>query len=110
VGGSSHIDDQTAIDDLLNTAPGDQGRVVCRRQNQDRSRQACLVVSAQLSTKASSSACGSARYGEVAYGVSRRRGQRREDRLPSFRNALQAFDFAVTPKGADAGSEEGEKK
>ena len=40
VGGSSHTADQTAMDDLLNKLRGDQGRVVRRREDQDRSRQA----------------------------------------------------------------------
>ena len=48
--------------------------------------------------------------GEVAYGVRDGEASVAKIDLPSFRNALQAFDFAVTPKEPTPAPKEGEKK
>ena len=48
--------------------------------------------------------------GEVAYGVRDGEASVAKIDLPSLRDALQAFDFAVTPKEPTPAPKEGEKK
>jgi hypothetical protein len=109
VGGSSHTADQTAMDDLLNKLLAIRAESFVDAKTRTGLDKPALVVSASFD-EGKFERVRFGQVGEVAYGVRDGEASVAKIDLPSFRNALQAFDFAVTPKEPTPAPKEGEKK
>jgi hypothetical protein len=109
VGGSSHTADQTAMDDLLNKLLAIRAESFVDAKTRTGLDKPALVVSASFD-EGKFERVRFGQVGELAYGVRDGEASVAKIDLPSFRNALQAFDFAVTPKEPTPAPKEGEKK
>ncbi|HUQ89332.1 MAG TPA: DUF4340 domain-containing protein [Vicinamibacterales bacterium] len=109
VGGPSHTADQTAMDDLLNKLVAIKAESFVDAKTKTGIDKPALVVSASFD-EGKFERVRFGQVGELAYGVRDGEVSVAKIDLPSFRNALQAFDFAVTPKEPTPAPKADEKK
>jgi hypothetical protein len=109
VGGPSHIADQAAMDDLLNKLVGIKAESFVDAKTKTGLDKPALVVSVSYD-EGKFERVRFGQVGETAYG--QRDGEAGVAKIDtnSMRAALQAFDFAVTPKEPTPAPKEGEKK
>ena len=98
------------MDDLLNKLVAIKAESFVDGNDEDRPRQAGARGERQLSTRASSSACGSARLAKPRSACATAKRASRRSTPMSMRAAMQAFDLAVTPKEPAPAPKDGEKK
>ena len=109
VGGSSFTADQTAMDDLLNKLVAIRAESFVDAKTRTGLDKPALVVSASFD-EGKFERVRFGQVGENAYGVRDGETGIAKIDMASMRNALQAFDFAVTPKEGAAAPKEGDKK
>ena len=110
VGGSSHTADQTAMDDLLNKLVGIRAEsFVDPAKTRTGLDKPALVVSASFD-EGKFERVRFGQVGENAYGARDGETGVAKIDMTSMRNALQAFDFAVTPKEGTTAPKQGDNK
>ena len=109
VGGSSHTADQAAMDDLLNKLAGIRAESFVDAKTRTGLDKPALVVSASFD-EGKFERVRFGQVGENAYGVRDGETGVAKIDMTSMRNALQAFDLAVTPKEGTTAPKEGANK
>ena len=110
VGGASHVADQTAMEDLLNKLVAIKAEsFVDPAKTKTGIDKPALVVSASFD-EGKFERVRFGQVGEMAYGIRDGESGVAKIDMTSMRNALQAFDLAVTPKEGTVAPKQDEKK
>jgi hypothetical protein len=109
VGGSSHTADQAAMDDLLGKLAAIRAESFVAAATRTGLDKPALVVSASFD-EGKFERVRFGQVGETAYGMRDGEAGVAKIDVTSMRNAMQAFDLAVTPKEPAPAPKEGEKK